>query len=102
VNRIKSIEWRVNYILSSNSYQRINSPTVLLRFTIIENVEKKILSLGNNNENNNENNNNENITDDKKIVRMKAQSVLSLGMNQDKFRVFLQELKMARDIMKSL
>lgn len=101
LNRIKSVDWRVNYILSSNTYQKINTPTVLLRVTLKRNVLAKkrkarreasiiddILAK-------------EEAKKDQELA-VKYPVVFTFGVNQDKFRVLLQELKVARDIMKTL
>jgi hypothetical protein len=103
VNRIKTIEWRVNFILSSNCYQKINTPTVLLRVTLKRNVLAKKRKARRGEE--------KSIIDDvlqreeakkEQQLAQKYPVMFTFGVNQDKFRVLLQELKVARDIMKSL
>jgi hypothetical protein len=105
VNRVKAVQWRVNYILSSNSFQKINTPTVLLRVTLKRNV------LAKNRKTRKSTNDNASIIDDvlakeearqAQALAQKYPVVFTFGVNQDKFRVLLQELKVARDIMKSL
>eukprot|EP01127_Copromyxa_protea_P005908 TRINITY_DN15737_c0_g1_i1.p1 TRINITY_DN15737_c0_g1~~TRINITY_DN15737_c0_g1_i1.p1 ORF type:complete len:201 (-),score=45.11 TRINITY_DN15737_c0_g1_i1:41-643(-) len=75
LNRIVNTEWRIDFILSSSQLKELNQPQVLL------NLHTKTISS--------------------KKEPSKTKS-FAFGVDQDKFRVFLHELKAARALMKDL
>ena len=78
LNRITNLEWRVDFILSSSSLKELNHPQILLNLHIKPTVAK--------------------VAKDKKITN----KIVAFGIDQDKFRVLLHELKVARSLMKDL
>lgn len=77
LNRITNTEWRIDFILSSSSLKDLNQPQVLLNLHV-----KPVL-----------------VKTEKKAKEPKSHA---FGIDQDKFRVLLHELKVARALMKDL
>lgn len=73
VDKLGSVEWRVDYILASSSLQDLNAPSVQLKL----NVKKS----------------SEGGADIEPVA---------FEMNADKFRVFLHEMKAARALMEGI
>jgi hypothetical protein len=76
LNRVTNLEWRIDFILSSSNLKELNQPQILL------NLHVKPVSS----------------TKERKIEN----KAYAFGIDQDKFRVFLHELKTARALMKDL
>lgn len=73
VDKLTSVEWRVDYILSSSSIQDLNAPSVQLKLNIAKNINGE-----------------------------KSVEPVAFELNADKFRVLLHELKAARGLMEGL
>lgn len=75
MERFESVDWRVDFVLSSSSLQEINQPSVQLNLNV-QNLSKKNTPSS---------------------IESHA-----FGVDADKFRILLHELKAAKEVMKTL
>lgn len=90
VNRLESCEWRVEFILASNSLQNPNVPSVQLKLNVIAD---KTLESSLKQEEKGEAAAGSDEGEGEKVVPF------AFGVDADKLRVFLHELKQARALM---